>query len=385
MRILHTADWHLGRILHGVHLTDDQAHVLTQLVEIVAETRPDVVVVAGDVYDRAIPPPDAVALLDDTLACVADGLRTPVVLIAGNHDSPERLGFGARLLAAGRLHVVGRLPEKPAPLVLEDAHGPVEIHALPFAEPPVVRERTGDPGVRDTASALHRLLDDARKARNPRHRAVLVAHAAVLGCETTESERPLSIGGTDAVPPRIFEGFDYVALGHFHRAQAAGAPRVRYAGSLLPYSLSEIGQDRSVSLVELDAAGRVAVEEIALRPRRALRRVEGTLAELEAAGRSDPAREDYVVVRLLDRGPLLDPVGRLRSIWPNLLHIERPSLAAPDARTRVEGARRLRGRSEIELFADFVRETTGEELGDAERVALGGVLEALARREREAD
>ena len=385
MRILHTADWHLGRILHGVHLTEDQAFVLDQLVALVGEARPDVVLVAGDVYDRAIPPQDAVALLDDALARIAGDLRTPVVLIAGNHDSPERLGFGARLLAAGRLHVAGRLPEKLRPLLLEDRHGPVEIHALPFAEPPVVRERTGDPAVRDTASALARLLGDARKARNPRRRAVLVAHAAVLGCETTESERPLSIGGTDAVSARLFEGFDYVALGHFHRPQAAGSPCVRYAGSLLPYSLSEIGQARSVSLVELDAAGGVAVEAIPLRPRRALRRVEGTLAEIEAAGRTDPAREDYVVARLLDRGPLLDAAGRLRGVYPNLLHIERPALAAPGPGGGGGGARRLRGRSEVELFADFVRETTGEALGDAERAALEGVLEALARREREAD
>lgn len=383
MRILHTADWHLGRILHGVHLTEDQAFVLAQLVDLVAEARPEAVVVAGDVYDRAIPPQDAVALLDETLARIAGDLRTPVVLIAGNHDSPERLGFGARLLAAGRLHVVGRLPEKVRPLLLEDRHGPVEIHALPFAEPPVVRERTGDPEVRDTASALARLLADARDARNPRHRAVLVAHAAVLGCEATDSERPLSIGGTDAVPAGLFEGFDYVALGHFHRPQAAGAPHLRYAGSLLPYSVSEIGQTRSVSLVEIDAAGRASVEAIPLRPRRALRRVEGTLAELEAAGPADPAREDYVVARLLDRGPLLDAVGRLRSAYPNLLHIERPALAAPGPAGVEGGARRIRGRSELELFADFVRETTGEELAPAERAALEGVLEALARRGRE--
>ncbi|ROR32694.1 exonuclease SbcCD subunit D [Inmirania thermothiophila] len=381
MRILHTADWHLGRILHGVHLTDDQAHVLEQLVALAREFRPDLVVIAGDVYDRAVPPQEAVALLDEVLTRLCGELRLPVVLTAGNHDSPERLAFGARLLAGQRLHVVGGIGPEPRPLRFEDRHGAVEVWALPFLDPLRVRHALDDEAVRDQPQALAAVLARVRAARDPARRSVLVAHAAVLGCETSESERPLAIGGAETVPASLLAGFDYVALGHLHRPQGVDGAAIRYAGSLLKYSFSEIGHEKSVTLVEMDGAGACRMEAVALAPRRDLRRIEGTLAELERGAAGDPRRDDYVVARLLDPGPVLDAMGRLRRVYPNVLHIERPILDAPAGEGLAASAPAGRLGDEA-LFAAFFEQVTGAPLDEAGRRLLAEVLEALERRRR---
>jgi len=275
MRFVHTADWHLGRILHGVHLTEDQAYVLDELIEIVRDARPDVVIVAGDIYDRAVPPQDAVSLLDDVLSRLVAKVGVPVVLIAGNHDSPERLSFGARLLANSNLHVFGPLLPEYRPVVLEDNYGPVNIYAIPFAEPPVVREKIGGNDIRDHDSALRQILQHIRAKQPTDRRSILVVHAAVVGGKTSDSERPLSIGGSETVDPAIFEGFDYVALGHLHQPQSSGEDHIQYSGSILKYSFSEASHRKSVTIVEMDATGKCAIERIVLSPRRDVRRIKG--------------------------------------------------------------------------------------------------------------
>ncbi|HHN72598.1 MAG TPA: exonuclease subunit SbcD, partial [Thermopetrobacter sp.] len=239
MRILHTADWHLGRIFHGEHLTPHQARVLEQFAAMARETRPDVIIVAGDVYDRAVPPPDAVALLDETLARLVVETEAHVIVIAGNHDSPERLGFGAALLRRARVHVYGRLDPRVAPLVLEDGHGRVAFHAVPFLEPahtraalaalaagdrapPETEAATPLPAAGDQAAAMELALAHLKRRHPAGARAVLVAHAMVRGGRGSDSERPLVIGGAEEVPTAIFDPFHYVALGHLHQAQRAG-------------------------------------------------------------------------------------------------------------------------------------------------------------------
>jgi len=381
MRFVHTADWHLGRIFHGVHLTEDQAYVLDELTEIVRDARPDVVIVAGDVYDRAVPPQDAVSLLDDVLSRLIAKVGVPVVLIAGNHDSPERLSFGARLLANSNLHVFGPLLPEYRPVVLEDNYGPVNIYAIPFAEPTVVREKVGG-DVRDHDSALRQILKHIRAKQPTDRRSILVAHAAVIGGKTSDSERPLSIGGSETVEPAIFEGFDYVALGHLHQAQSSGREHIRYSGSILKYSFSEISHEKSVTIVEMDATGKCAIERIAFSPRRDVRRIEGTLKEILEKAQSDENREDYLMVTLLDRQPVLNAMGRLREVYPNTLHIERP-LVAPSTVHAQAPADHLR-LSEAEMFSSFFSQVTGEEMTEPEARAFADIIEALRRREREA-
>ena len=376
MRFLHTSDWHLGRLFHAVHLTEDQAHLLDQVVEFAREARVDAVLIAGDVYDRAVPPPQAVELLDETLARLVLGHRIPVIVIAGNHDSPHRMGFGARLMAASRLHVVGPLAASTIGVGLADEHGPVHVYPLPYAEPAIARQVLGDPALETHALAMKALLDGIRAGHPAGERSVLVAHAFVQGGAESESERPLSIGGADRIDADQLEGFSYVALGHLHRPQSASA-RASYSGSLMKYSFSESAGARSVSLVELDAVGAVHVERVELTARRDVRVLEGTLAELLAGRGSD----DYVQVNLTDRGPLLDPIGKLRQVYPNVLHLDRHAFA--EAAAAHGPARDHRQASDLDLFGAFFAEATGQPMSEDEHAALTRVLQNLSLRQRE--
>lgn len=383
MRILHTADWHLGRTLYEVRLLEDQAYVLDRIVEAVAEARPDAVVVAGDLFDRAVPPADAVRLLDDALSRIVLGLGVPVVAIAGNHDGPERIDFGSGLLAAGRLHVRGLPDAACTPVVIEDAYGPVHLHPIPYAEPAAVRAALGDAAVvchDSAAAATCRIIHAARPAGT---RAVLIAHPFVVGGTESESERPLGpVGGAGAVQAATLAGFDYVALGHLHRPQTvAAAGLIRYAGSPLAYSASEIGHAKSLSLVEIGAPGTAPVlTEIPLSPRRPLRRIEGRLADLLA----DPApagREDYVIARLTDVGPVFDAMARLRLVWPNVLTVERADPVAVGGGATVRGDHRRQ--SPEDLFAAFWTDVTGEALDPAALDALRAAVEDAPAEEQE--
>jgi DNA repair protein SbcD/Mre11 len=439
MRFIHTADWHLGRTFHNVSLVEDQAHVLDQVVALVKETKADALVVAGDVYDRAVPPTDAVRLLGDVLERVVVGLEVPVLMIAGNHDSPDRLEFGAPLLSSRGLHVRGTLAPDAGTVVLHDEHGPVDFFLLPYAEPPLVRDRLGNDGLRSHHEAMRALTarilgaptsgpeqhrsqqepvgllpgngpqhqPDAPAPTDPRSnppRSVLLAHCFAAGGEASESERPLTVGGAGTVDPDCFRAFSYTALGHLHRPQAFGA-RVRYSGSLLKYSFSEADHRKSVSVVELDASGNVTVEEIPLSPRRDVRIVEGFLKELlgeasrepgakeegpagtpERAGAGDSASRssphDYLLVRLLDKEAILDPMGKLRQVFPNALHVERPGLWST-GEVQVAGRERLKA-SVMDLFAAFFQEMTDDPLDDGQRAAFAEIVEEMDREEREA-
>lgn len=381
MRFLHTADWHLGRVYHGVSLLEDQAYVLRDFVRIAAERRPDAILIAGDIYDRSVPPAEAVRLLDAVLTELVAGLGIPVVMIAGNHDGPDRLAFGSGMLTRAGLTVCGPVTDRVVPLMLRDTHGEVAVYPLPYAEPALVRAALGDDSLTDHHAALGAQLQAIRTAHRAGTRAIVVAHAFVLGGSESESERPLSVGGSGAVGAALFEGFDYVALGHLHRPQQAGSARIHYAGSLLKYSFAEADHVKSVNLVELDAAGTCTVERIALAPRRDLRIVEGTLESIVAAAAADPGRDDYVLARLTDSGALLDAMGKLRTAYPNALAIERPMLqGAGDGRAAADH-RRIRVE---DLFAGFYAEMTGQPLEDAAAAVLARIVNAVDHEERHA-
>lgn len=377
MRLLHTSDWHLGRLFHQVHLTRDQAHVLDQIVEIAARRRPDALLHAGDVFDRAVPPAEAVALLGDVLDRIVSDLGIPVVLISGNHDSAERLSFGARLLARGGLHLATTFEAALAPIVLADEHGPVHVHALPYLEPAHVRQALGRDDLH-THDAATRAAVEAIRARVPAGvRSVLVAHAFVAGGAVADSERLLSVGGSGTVGADAFDGFDYVALGHLHRPQRVRSDRIVYAGSLLKYSFSEADDKKSVAVVEMDAAGACAVARVPLVPRRETRVVEGNLEAL-LAGADENDRDDYVHIRLLDTGALLDPMGRLRRVYPNALSMERvrPRGTGDDA---AAGRGDHRKRTCVDLFSDFYEQVTGEPVTEAQHAELARVVERVER------
>jgi len=376
LRILHTSDWHLGRQLHHVSLLDEQRIALDQIIDIARDRAVDVVLVAGDIYDRSVPSAEAVRLLDDFVHRVNAECGVALILIAGNHDGAERLGFGARQLARSGVHIRGPLRAGIEPVLLHDAHGPVAFHALPFAEPATVRDEFGL-DVQGHEEAMRALMGRVREHATA-SRQVVMAHCYLAGYAASESERPLSIGGVDTVPAECFEGFDYVALGHLHAAQARGAAHIRYCGSIFQYSFSE-QQQKSVTLVDMDASGRCAIETVELVPRRRLRVLDGELEALLAAGREDPRADDYLLVRLQDTHAILDAIGRLREVYPNLLHLERPALARAGER-RTPSRDRLRS-GEMPMFRDFFSQMTGEELAEGDALVVATLLERIHRGE----
>ncbi len=374
LRVLHTSDWHLGRSLHEEPLLADQAEALDRLHDVLAGERPDVLVVAGDVYDRAVPPAEAVTLLDDFLTRVA-ALGIPVVAVAGNHDSADRLCFGARLLDARGIHLRG----DPARI-----HEPVEIpgkgflYAAPYLDPDVVRGIERDEGIRGHAQATERALARARADAVGRSLpTVLVAHAFVQGArETPESERPISVGGSGGVPASLLAGFDYVALGHLHAPQEV-APGVRYSGSLLKYSFSEADQDKSVALVEV-GRGSARARPVPLGARRDVARIQGSLREL--LERPDLARHagHLVEATLTDPGYILDAKAKLRARFPHVVSVVRPLAAAGGGGAF---ARRVAeaGNDDARLFEAFWREVTAGAPTAEEAALYAEALEEVRR------
>ena len=376
-RFLHSADWHLGRILHGVHLTEDQAWVLERFVELARDTKPDAILLAGDLYDRSQPPADAIRLFSEVLAEIVLDLGIPVIGIAGNHDSADRVASFAPLLARAGLHLFGGVGREHASVVIEDAHGPVEICPIAYAEPAEVRAVLGveESGHEAAMAALTaRALEQASSTRK-----VALAHAFIAGGMESESERTLSsVGGSGMVSPGVFEGFSYTALGHLHRPQRAGSDRVQYSGSLLKYSFSEADQPKGVHLVELDAAGEVQVESIPLGARRDLRCLEGTLEELLAAPEGD-GEDDYLSICLTDEGQVFDAMGKLRKRYPNVLHLERKKLALGER--AVLSGQELAKSSVEHLFGGFYGEVVGRSLNASEQAFVQKMLDEAREEE----
>jgi exonuclease SbcD len=380
MRFIHTADWHLGRLFHGVNLVEDQRHVLLQFVELVREERPDAVLVAGDIYDRAIPPPEAVELLDEVLCKLVIELKVPVVLIAGNHDSPQRLHFGSRLLADRRLYVTGTLPKRCESVAFNDSHGPVRVYALPYSEPMAVRECLECNRVTDHDSAMKALVGRIKESHGGGGRSILMGHAFVAGGAECESERPLSVGGAGTVDTGTLEGFNYVALGHLHAPQKMGAREIRYSGSLLKYSFDEAGHSKGIHVVEMDGDGACDVRSVALSARRDVRRIEGRIEQLLEGPQDGKSKEDYLEVLLTDDGPVLDAIGRLREVYPNVMLIRRPERTG----TAGLGDRPdIRGKTAMQLFGAFYKHVAGEELSTAQERVFAEVVEKTERELRE--
>jgi len=376
MRILHTSDWHLGRIFCGVHLTGEQEHVLEKLLDVIKDGGIDAVVIAGDVFDRAVPPVEAVNLLDDVLNRIVFGLKKPVIAIAGNHDSPDRLAFGKSFFSSSGLYVFGQAGREADCVVLEDRYGEVAFCPIPYAEAPFVRDALSDEEITSHEAAMAALVRRAEAASAGYRRRVAVAHTFVTGGQASESERPLAVGGAAEVPAGLFSAFGYTALGHLHRPQKLPGGVV-YSGSLLKYSFDEANHKKSAFIVEMDALGTVSLETVELKPERDVRILRGALEEIIRASEGDPARQDYVKALLTDEGVLFDAMGRLRHAYPNALEIEREILTAPGSLKGISGD--YRRFTDFELFCDFYSQVTGKPLGEESLPMLRAVLEEARR------
>ena len=374
MKFLHLADLHLGKRVNGFSMLEDQAHILRQILAILDDEQPDGVLIAGDVYDKSVPSVEAVELLDGFLT----ELRTrgvPVLLISGNHDSPERLAFGGRVMDSCGIHISPVYDGALAPVTLHDEFGPVHVWLLPFVKPAHMRRWFPDADIESYTDAVaeavaHMDIDTA--ARN-----VLVTHQFVTGGARSGSEE-LSVGGTDNVDSGVFAPFDYVALGHLHGAQHIGRETIRYAGSPLKYSFSEARQHKSVTVVTLGEKGDVQVRTVALTPLRELREIRGSYDELTARSFYEHTtyRSDYLHLILTDEQDVFDAVGRLRAIYPYLM-----TLDYDNARTRAAGAvaapAAMEQRTPLELFEALYLQQNNQPMSDEQRAFAAQLMEEI--------
>ncbi|MHA6798515.1 exonuclease SbcCD subunit D [Bounagaea algeriensis] len=386
MRVLHTSDWHVGRTFHGRDLLADQESVLTGIAGIAAEEHVDAVVVAGDLYDRAVPSQEAVRTCMRVLRRIAD-TGAQLVITPGNHDSAARVGAFADFAAAGGLHLRTRIAELHEPVLLHDEHGPVACYGLPYLEPDPARQVLRDTAEEAGGSAPEQrghaaVLDEAMRrvradlaAREAGTRSVVLAHAFVTGGEGGGSERTVAVGGAEQVPAAVFDGVDYVALGHLHGPQVL-REGLRYSGSPLAYSFAEREHRKCVWIAELDAGGLGEVRRRDLPVPRALAALRGPLEELLSAPEHAEVADCYVSAVLTDEVRPLDPMRRLQQRFPHAVHLEwEPEQGRAAAQLRYSEA--VRGRDDTELAARFLADCRGSEPTDSERSLLDEALRTV--------
>ncbi|GLS82660.1 exonuclease SbcCD subunit D [Paraferrimonas haliotis] len=377
--IVHSSDWHLGRSFHNVSLLDDQAIWLEQILQQVIEQQADALIIAGDLYDRSVPPAAAVALFDQFIERFRCQSQAKLIVISGNHDSATRLGFAANQLKHKGIHFITSFDDMLEPIIVSNASGEQAfVYGIPYCEPLQVRHHY-QCHVSHHAQAHQFLVEQIKATLDESQSNVLVSHCFVDGASGCDSERPLSIGGSDAVAWEPMQNFTYVALGHLHGAQYRGAKHIRYSGSPMAYSFSEQHHKKGCCLVLIDNEGLANVEQLPLQPKRRMRVVEGRMAELIEQAKEDPNADDYLMVRLTDTHAIMDAMNKLRSVYPNILHLEKPGMLGqipnrPQANDQIK-------QSELSMFADFYQQSLGRELTHEQRSLLTELLTDLHKQD----
>lgn len=355
MKILHTADWHLGKLIHGIYMTEDQAYLLDLFIDYIDAEKPDLIIIAGDIYDRAIPPVEAVELLNHFLNRVALQLHIPIIAISGNHDSPKRLMFGSTFLQDKNCHLITKIDPDFTPIKFHDEFGEVHCYPIPYVEPAEIRALYQDPGITSHDEAFKALMKHLTPKLDARARNILILHAFVIHSSTpekltSESERPLAIGGSEYISADYFEDFDYVALGHLHQAHKIKHESIRYSGSLLKYSLSEAHHEKGIIQVQLPAKDEaITIEKIVFTPKRDLREVRGTLKEILTM----PESQDYLFVTLLDETPVLQPMEQIRTVFPNAMHVRRDLQKSRSLQEDQAKLKEIQTHDDLSLFKGF--------------------------------
>lgn len=382
MKILHTADWHLGKIVNSVHMTNEQAYILDQLMIIIKEEKPDVIIIAGDIYDRSIPPKEAVELLDQTLSRLITDFNIPVLITSGNHDSPDRLQFGRQLFRDRQLFLETKLTTDIPKVTLPDESGPVHFHLIPYIEPSDARLLFPDQHIHSHQQAMEQITYAIKQRENMNERHVIIAHAFLTGGMESESEERLSmIGGSPYIDAHLFKDFNYVALGHLHQPQKVTKDYIQYSGSLLKYSFSEAKQKKSVTLVSLADDGTADIKRIPLQPKRDLRVIEGYFNDLLENDDILPS-DDYLHICLLNDGQLLDPIGKLRKKFPNILRLERKVKQSNIKLNELNQIRSKQQMSHVQLFNAFYNEMKGEEMPKERATIIDQHINQLLKKER---
>lgn len=359
MKLFHLSDLHLGKRIHERSLIEDQRDILNRIVGLVSAEKPDAVMIAGDIYDRSVPSEEAVTLFDDFLFRLSE-LGVSILVISGNHDSAERLGFGGRIMERSGIYIS---PEfNPTnyrrilrPVVLNDEHGEVNFYMLPYITPAAVRAARGESGISGWNEMAESVFSDMNIDASKRN--ILIAHQFVTGASTCDSER-VSVGGTDNIDSYVFKPFDYVALGHLHGKQSAGRETVRYCGTPLKYSFSEVGHRKSITVVNAGEKGDIRISEISLdTPLHDWREIRGSFADI-AAGQGS---EDFIRVVLTDEEEIYNAISKLREYFPNIMSLEYDNSHTRAAKEFVPTAH-LDKLSPVDMFAEFYKQQRGSEL-----------------------
>ncbi|NLY21500.1 MAG: exonuclease SbcCD subunit D [Tissierellia bacterium] len=375
MKIIHLSDLHIGKRVNEFSMIEDQKYILNEILHIIDKENPRVVIIAGDVYDKSVPSAEAVELFDEFLFELSER-ELEILIISGNHDSAERMSFGSRLFGAKGVHISPVYDGKIKEIIIEDEHGAVNFYLLPFVKPINVRHAFPEEEINNYSDAVEVAINSIELRKNERN--VLITHQFVTGAIASESEDAISVGGSDNVNGEIFEDFDYIALGHIHRPQKILRDTIRYCGTPLKYSFSEANHQKSVTIVEIGTK----TEDIAIRteeliPLRDMREIKGSYMEVTSKSFYDETNvEDYIRITLTDEDDIPDAIGKLRTIYPNIMRLDYDNM-----RTRtdniIDGADKVELKSPLEHFEDLYELQNNREVSDEQKEYLNELIETL--------
>ncbi|MGL5820119.1 MAG: exonuclease SbcCD subunit D [Sarcina sp.] len=391
MKFIHTGDWHIGKIVNEFSMLENQEKFLEDLIVLMKKENPDALIIAGDLYDRSVPPANAVELLNKYLNKIINDLKIPVLAIAGNHDSAERLSFGSEIMKGQGLYIEGVLKKVVEKVTIKDT----DFYLIPYFDPATIRKLFENDEIRDHEDAMRLVVDEINKTRDTNRNAVIVAHGYVTSINfdkskprkeiledieivESDSERPLTMGGTEFISGKIFEGFDYVALGHIHEPKRVSVNNdvIRYSGSPLKYSVSEKNHKNSVAIVELSKDG-VVVKEEKIVPLREIRVLKGNLEDLISKDfYMNQKTDDYIHFILTDDGELYEPMAKLKSVYKNALSLEREYkrvLDQEEVSLKIEDI----NKNKVELFKDFYENVTGMNLSEKRLEIINEIIEKV--------
>lgn len=373
MKLIHLSDLHLGKRVNEISMVEDQEYILHRILRIIKDEKADAVMLSGDIYDKSVPSAEAVTLFDNFLNRLAQ-LKVEVYAISGNHDSPERLAFGSRLMESAGIHISPVYNGNISPLKLKDEHGEVSFWLLPFIKPAHVKRFCPDSNIESYTDAVRTAIEKMSMDKAARN--VLLTHQFVTGASTCESEE-ISVGGSDNVDASVFEDFDYVALGHIHGPQNIGSNKIRYCGTPLKYSFSEADHYKSVTIVNLGAKGELSLRTVPLAPLHDMRIIRGSFAELtDKTFYAGSATDDYLHVILTDEEDVPEAIGRLRLIYPNIM-----KLSYDNTRTRtdrlIDGAEDVEHKTPLQLFAELYEQQNNQPMSEEQSRFIQSLIESI--------
>lgn len=373
MKIMHLSDLHIGKKVNEYSMLQDQIYILKEILQIIDDEKVETVIIAGDVYDRSLPPNEALELFDEFLYQLS-GRNVNVFVISGNHDSPERISYGGRMMTENKIFLSPVYDGNVKPITLNDDYGEVNFYLLPFIRPADIRRYFPDENIENYTDAVKVAIDNMNVDFNERN--ILVTHQFVTGAELSESE-DIIVGGTDNVSGEVFDGFDYVALGHIHREQTVGKDNIRYCGTPLKYSFSEAKHIKSVTILDFNDKGNIEYSKIPLTPFRDMREIRGTYYELTLKSSYESTNtEDYLHITLTDEEDIPDAIGKLRSIYPNIMKLDYDNLRTRGSGT-VDAIENIESKSPFELFADLFKQQNNQDMSEEQEEIMRNLIDKI--------